>query len=343
MKDKDNHKHNSSDTANILSIAASISSMVVLLYQRFFNPNNTFILWFIVPLFIAFASLLIFFYISVSLQKNKEKKSEIEETRVNIRQEYEKIMSNLCSSLHSYEHNVRDLICLRIAETDNAQAFYTSCSQVCNLALEAYNHLWNNKYTTSVCIKRIINTENTAVEDWQLETIARSANTDTKRLNNENASTQPITVKGNTDFNIILNPSTKDTLFACTDLEKINESFKEVYKDLENTGINCYINTTKNYIDYYRSTIVVPIRIAISKTKAMANFDNKATHHVVGFLCIDNKEPFIDGDDLFTAGGEMAKVFADSIYKLFEDNIVYNKQLKENKVVNETVSIAPPN
>lgn len=127
-----------------------------------------------------------------------------------------------------------------------------------------------------VCVKYIIeeSAANSNVCDWEIKTLERSSNSTKARRDNDE---KPVKIGDNSDFKVIITPGIKDTTFICSDLSDPN--FKKRFYD--NYGYD-YRNSTDNYLDNYKATMVVPIR---HKTGA-------TTFNILGFLCVDTKKPF---------------------------------------------------
>ena len=232
--------------------------------------------------------------------------------------------SKLSSAMHKYYHNLRN--CISSLDTSKILSYkdvVLHCQSICNYLSDFYKALFNNileDYTISVCIK-IIKTESVFDEnfnDWTMETIARSTSTDQKR---SRVDKNPIRISENSDFKIILSSNYKDELFSFSDMRNIKEDFLQTYKIP-------YANSRGNdFLDFYRSTIVVPIKIdggyASKKFKLYNNnIENKDV--VLGFLCIDSMKIFETETEknLFSIGVEYAKSLGDSLYLLFEKILI---------------------
>ncbi|MCH5192573.1 MAG: hypothetical protein J1F11_01330 [Oscillospiraceae bacterium] len=245
-------------------IVAIVANLGTILYgiASYFKGLNVPVLWLILPP-VASIILVVFFYCSISSRKQAD---------------YADTMSNVCTEIHKYIHTVRDLICSCVANTGSSHLVCLACQEICSLAERAFNKLWCEKYTVSICIKRIINSDDEDFKKWELETIARNANVGTERKHND--AKGPVCVGKNSDFLIILDPARSDTMFACQDLTNVDKDFRSVY------GI-AYENSNEEYCKYYKSTIVAPIRIALNQTKAaLYGLDENTTHHVVGFFVL---------------------------------------------------------
>lgn len=229
-----------------------------------------------------------------------------------------------CSEeIHKYFHNMRDCLCgISFEGDDNSNYLEQILRNACSDIETIFSKLWKNE-KVSVCVKRIV-TEKQMDQDfakWKIETIARSASTKQSRnKNNRN----PVLITDNSDFMIIISPDFEDSVFSCMDLTKVKQEFQETYNEV-------YKNSTKDFLKYYKSTIVVPIRIQVDKMncKIRDSWVDGINYHLVGFLCIDTEDVFSGCVSLFDTGVELAKALADILYKLIENSLVANTTKKE--------------
>lgn len=230
----------------------------------------------------------------------------------------------LANAMHKYYHNLRN--CISSLDTSKILSYkdvVLHCQNICNYLSDFYKALFNNileEYTISVCIK-IIKTESVFDEnfnDWTMETIARSTSTDQKRLK---ADRKSIRISENSDFKIILSDEYDDELFSFSDMRNIKEDFLKTYRiPYENSRGD-------NFLDFYRSTIVVPIKIDgryASKKFKLYNNNIEDKDVVLGFLCIDSMKIFETETEknLFSIGVEYMKSLGDSLYLLFEKILI---------------------
>lgn len=172
---------------------------------------------------------------------------------------------------------------------------------------------------SNICIK-IIETEslmNNNIEDWKVKTIARNSSTDARRRHNDERS---ISIRGNSDFWEIVSQAEIDE-FIAPDLQKLKRQREENGK--------AYLNTTKNYLKRYHSTIVVPIKTGIDnipdviKSKINSNdTENNPYYHIVGFLCWDSKSVFDDDNEKFLSLVAVLESYADMIYLLLQNYLI---------------------
>lgn len=236
-------------------------------------------------------------------------------------QEYIDRITEVGKYLHNCEHNIRDNMGFRDEDISNRFFFLNLCKSICNDTQSVIASLLDDD-KVSVSIKRIITDEfiDTNYLEWQVETIARCSKSDSKRDHDKS----PKYISENSYLEIIVSPDYVDTVFVSPNLTNIaNDFIKEYNKQ--------YTNSTKNYLKYYKSTIVVPIRIEASKIcSELGTLPSSLQYYVIGFLCIDSLRTY-DDSQLFYAAAEFSKTIADSIYKLFEKNIiaVINKGVRE--------------
>ena len=248
---------------------------------------------------------------------------DINKARVVLERSYFSSLSNISTNSHKYFHNIRNYISsMNWNSISSEKDIMDQCKNICNYLAEFYKHLFYRYLDgndVSVCIK-IIKTDNVYDEDylnWEMETIARSVSTTQSR---NNIDRKPVKISGNTDFQIILSKDYEDELFSFPDMSNIYDDFLKTYK-IE------YRNSRQDFYNYYRSTIVVPIKIdgrfASNELSAfMNNLDSRSL--VLGFLCIDSMKVFASEQEqeIFKIGTEFAKSMADSLYIFFEKALI---------------------
>lgn len=230
----------------------------------------------------------------------------------------------LATEMHKFFHNLRDysssLYSLNILTLEDVK---DRCVHICNYIELIYNQLFKEYLgddKVSVCIKLIKNDSifDADYNNWEMLTIARSNTTDQKRNRIDDVSVE---IRKNTDFQVIIDNKFEDDLLAFADMSNIEQDFLQTYK-ME------YRNSRgSKFLDYYRSTIVVPIKIDgkyVSKelTAKIGNLKGKSL--ILGFMCIDSMKIFESSEekDIFKIGIEYAKMIADSLYLLFEKVLI---------------------
>lgn len=200
--------------------------------------------------------------------------------------------------------------------TKDLQAFLQSAlDNLCEIFSEF------TRQEVSACIKYIDGaTETIDLENATVKTLVRSNNTDVNRKNNDKNIVDPIKIKDNTDFYDILNPKSrsKKSYFYQRNLIKYANELKK-------HGIS-YENTTKNWEDYYRATIVIPIRIA---NERLFFTKQDKSYNVLGFLCIDSMSvnAFLENQEKYNVF--LAKSFAAEIYTILNQYKYYLKKLTD--------------
>lgn len=176
-------------------------------------------------------------------------------------------------------------------------------NEICVEIKEVFSSLWPN-YTISVSIKAFEpDSTKKTFEDWKILTLGRSNSAASERSEHDQDKNLP-TVSMNSDFKIILSPKFKDTVFMCKDLSDpdFKQSFREEYDE-------DYSNSTPRYWEKYASTIVVPIRMP----------EKDGGFLIIGFLCVDTKEPFKESDNMFSSGANYLNGFAAVLYSFISN------------------------
>lgn len=238
----------------------------------------------------------------------------------NIEDEFNNKLIELGEHTHTITHGVRD----RIAEItnsdranrDNLKNIVINC---CDSISNYYNELL--ECPVNVCIKEIKTDTilNDDVTSWDIMTLGRSTSSKQERSNIDH---KPCKVTDNTDFEIILTEGKSDW-FASPNLTITVEKYNQ------NSDGKKFKNSRDGFLDFYQSTIVVPIRIHMGKiAKNLYPYGNeklqseRMSFHVLGFLCIDSMNTFDENDKRFKCGIEQAKAFADILYPLLEAFLV---------------------
>ena len=170
----------------------------------------------------------------------------------------------------------------------------------------------------SACIKIInFNSGNPIIDldNATVSTLCRSENSIGRGEYEGN--TRPIYIKENTDFREIVDQTinTGKSYFYVRDLEEYDKLlFKHYQRRYENTNVN--------YLNSYKSTIVVPIRI---ETEKLYDIKNKNKYNVIGFLCVDSlsTDAFLSKQEKFNCN--IVKAFANNIYVLLGQYAHYLK------------------
>lgn len=194
--------------------------------------------------------------------------------------------------------------------TEKTEAFLQiALDEICDIYKE-FTH-----QEVFACIKYIDQVGNIDRDTATIKTFARSSNTDSERCENDNNNEKPVYVKDNTDFYSILSPNSpnKKSYFYQGNLVKYAEN-----KD------NNYNNSTRNWQEYYKSTIVVPISIA---NKRLYTSNIKHCYNVIGFLCMDSlsTDAFLEREERYNI--DLAQAFAAEFYVFLSQYKDYLKEL----------------
>ncbi len=319
MKNQGEEKHNDSDKEKLksklelvsficapISLAIEAASLVLA-----FCLDNIVVRTIVLSLTILCGCGIIFFVIFKGLNANKAKKY--------FEDYYFENTFEIAGKIHDHYHNLRNYIVATEPSAKESQEHVKLVSQeICNTLVEFYRSLFLNYlggYNVSVCIK-LLNTEDLSEENynqWRLETLSRSTSTKQERRRIDK---KEIKVSENSDFQIILSDKFENTVFACPDMKKIKSEFVDSYNMI-------YENSRKDFLKYYRSAIVVPIKIdgENASRRFLEEFPSLSDKKIVlGFLCIDSLKPFISEreEKIFNIGVEFATGFADSLYVYLE-------------------------
>ncbi len=181
----------------------------------------------------------------------------------------------------------------------------------------------------SACIKIIVPEdadEEIKLDNARVKTFVRSKNTDPNRKNSDEyyENGEIPRIMDNSDFRDILDPKSpmrKSYFYKKSLIEHAKEEAK---------NDRSYDNTTKNWEKYYKSTIVVPIRI---KHKRLY-FSNKDKYfHVIGFLCVDSlsENAFLEKQERYNV--DIVKAFAAEAYIILSKYQFYLKKMEKEKNV----------
>lgn len=147
------------------------------------------------------------------------------------------------------------------------------------------------------------------MEAVSVYTLCRSSNTPSERSRSDIG---PVSVVANTAFRMIL--LDKADSFAVSDLKKYD-------RQLRSAGdAHGYQNTTKGWDRFYRSTIVVPIRI---KAELLGTGDSG--YDLLGFICADCRMAGGFPKNRLDALVNLLMCFADMFYPYLERISSYDK------------------
>ena len=132
------------------------------------------------------------------------------------------------------------------------------------------------------CVKIMVDKDFNRVDynDAYVRTFLRSRNTSQDRMSYHDAHPHDVKLCDNTDFMEVVSAErlNKSSCFYQGNLEEYDKGLRKF--NLE------YRNTTKDYISFYKGTIVAPIRIA---NQYIFYTDREEGYNTIGFLCIDSE------------------------------------------------------
>lgn len=259
--------------------------------------------------------LIVVFYLIYRAVNLKKTKANIEATHIaKNKLQYEK--------MHSFQHDLRNYTnYLDKNNNISFDNFRDKARVLCDIMEPIFSSVLQTQEKVSVCLKYIETDTfmNKDYKNWEICTLARSQSTQRVRLAYDDKNRKADLIADNTDFEVIVSCDSKFqnfNRFACGDLDSYASEFQHDYmQEFKNSHEN----------PPYKSTIVIPIRIAseyLATILENANMENQF-YHVLGFLCIDSEEKFLQNTNdyrynRFKNCEELACSFADSLYDFFE-------------------------
>ena len=134
-------------------------------------------------------------------------------------------------------------------------------------------------------------------------------------------------VKDNTDFKLIIGDrKSQIEYFYQTDLEEYDKRLRQ-----DGGYLRGYLNTTPNWEDYYKSRIVVPIRMENNKLFFKEEDEGE---DIIAFLCADAEKAgtFPDKDDERRFYISLLETYANRLYIILNKYTYYLTKRKEGKV-----------
>lgn len=224
----------------------------------------------------------------------------------------------ISDAYYTFLHAIRNTVGeLRVSQKNKGLniGFLTNATKdVCNIALDGLCNTFKAlcREEVSACIKLVDYSSENKENNRYVFTFARSANSDGDRITNDESEPKDYIIK-NTDFNDIIEQ--RLSYFYKCDLIKYDAELKKVGKEYE--------NTTPNWDKFYRSTIVVPIRIAHRRSHTTSK-ENE--YLIIGFLCVDSMSTniFIASQEKYFCN--IMKSYAALLYTFFS---LYKDLLKD--------------
>ena len=146
-----------------------------------------------------------------------------------------------------------------------------------------------------------------------------------------NRNSEDAEITGNSDFLFLLLCEQDDEVgsaFAISDLPeyaKLLLKAKEFHKDQPT-----YINSTKNWENKYKTTIVVPIRMKVKYNSELFNSIDKChleKYHILGFLCVDSLDVDAFPLEKIELFKQICYCYSDALYKYYERYVYYREKI----------------
>lgn len=191
--------------------------------------------------------------------------------------------------------------------------FQAICKNTCQQITNMLSKMCGIDFST--CLKQICADEliNFDYCNAYTQTIARCGPQSAERSKNDYVKQM---ISENTSFLKVL--QTNDRCWAAPDLE-ITE---KLYNDMGDS----YLNPDKSYKKYYKSTIVVPIRIKSKRLSPViveySSSKKPEGYHYIAFLCVDSPKQFDKDDNSFLLASAILSAIGDALYPLFENKLV---------------------
>ena len=195
-----------------------------------------------------------------------------------------------------------------------------SLNELCNI----FNSFTRKKICASI---KLIETEDGEfhkeidIDKATVKTFARSSNMDLNRGERDKSRVGP-KLKEDTAFVNIINSfeNNSKSYFYKQDLEKYSKAMSEAGTE--------YKSCTNNWRQFYRGTIVVPIRIA---HEHLSYTTENTCYDVIGFLCIDSlsKNAFLKNQERYNC--LLAKAFAAEMYVVLSKYRYYLYKIYERQ------------
>jgi hypothetical protein len=177
----------------------------------------------------------------------------------------------------------------------------------------------------NVCIKAIVNPRQIVkgADDWKnilVYTLCRSP----KSKPRPTKMSKQVPISENTDFLQIM--GNKFDVVAIPDLKKYD-------RDLKKVGVTeGYMNSTRNWHDFYNTTIVAPIRIEEARLGS-----SDAGYDLLGFLCADSVSTRAFPQRNIYMYAQLMLSFGDDLYHYFNQaTIITEKFVSETKTIRQT-------
>ena len=293
--------------SGVVTIATPIFSAIII----FLNPTKLDVNGFLLTITIMFGAFCVLLFFRAKKYRNLSSKR----------------MYALSNNYHKFLHTSRNVYYEVMRCRKGGKLNVTTLSAIYKGKLtEMLNNLCDIMISmtgreVSACIKLVSPSHTSgSLDDCSLVTFCRSSNSKTTR--SEYDGTFQVTIKDNTDFETIVHNESADNAFYASDLLEVDKHYRSVGKQYKNSNLN--------WSEYYKGTIVVPIRIKLKRLVGMPESEN---YDVLGFVCVDSLST-----DAFTKKQRECNVnimhsFSDAIYVLLGQYMHYMRKLEEIEAV----------
>lgn len=255
---------------------------------------------------------------------------------------------NIAEHLHRFQHEMRNRLFEAKLETiknrpSNHVEFYSRISLMCKELCDIINDFLKEKTgkNFSICIKLLQNYDLESTGSCELCTYTlcragKDAHQRTEHAVRRYASSHRVVNEHDLFFPISKNSALmcllgetaygNKTDFSCSNLWML----KIINKILKRPP---YLNSNRDYHKFYKSTVVVPIRIKSGyfANNEFGNIDfNSSDYITAGFLCLDYR--FSMSGALRDELAVYMKSFADSFFALFVEIKSRDEQIAQNEV-----------
>lgn len=291
---------------NLLSLVGSLIALGTLVYQvvsSFISGAPSMGLLFVILLIIAV--FLIFFskikkYHALSHYRLKSFSSMIESSNRTLR-------DTLFKLLHKYKTK-------QLNQDTLDDIVRTSLKEILDSLCVVMEDATGRPVSSSVKVFIGPEAEDLTVENAKITTFCRSSNSDCGRIDHDVVIKDGIPLSTCTDFMEIITTQ-KDRIYV--------KNIKAYKESLERCG-RVYSNANLSWERYYKSTIIVPIRMEYEK---LYFFRRNDSYHMIGFLCVDSlyTDAFQDYQEKYNC--DIMRGVSDLLYILLSKYNYYYKKL----------------
>ena len=217
--------------------------------------------------------------------------------------------------LRSYRNSMGEIQVAQKQSEDSLRIIRDFIREALDVLCDVLEKLTRQKI--SGCVKIIVPGKDLSYMNARVYTFCRSKNSDPQRDAYDKDSRKKTLICENTDFNKIVAQDKSQSCFYCSDLIAYKKWSKKIGDD--------YYNSNNRWEDFYRSTIVAPIRIANERNP---HNELKDQYTILGFLCVDSKSTHAFEESQKAYYQPIIKAFAALLYPVLE---LYKLQIDSNK------------